>query len=118
MIRRPPRSTLFPYTTLFRSRRPRVQRWATVTLVLTSLSAVFTAGPALGGVPFAEAVQNVLGLDSTSAVWRAACFPAPPGSGGATGPTNINKARDPVAPLSAGEAAEPQREGLATLLGV
>src|SRR5215217_8369394 len=25
MIRRPPRSTLFPYTTLFRSRRPR--RW-------------------------------------------------------------------------------------------
>src|SRR5882757_10389973 len=26
MIRRPPRSTLFPYTTLFRSRRPRLRR--------------------------------------------------------------------------------------------
>src|SRR2546427_4832535 len=26
MIRRPPRSTLFPYTTLFRSRRPRKDR--------------------------------------------------------------------------------------------
>src|SRR3712207_7421833 len=26
MIRRPPRSTLFPYTTLFRSRRPRLFR--------------------------------------------------------------------------------------------
>src|SRR6266496_2373188 len=26
MIRRPPRSTLFPYTTLFRSRRPRAPR--------------------------------------------------------------------------------------------
>src|SRR2546422_4506887 len=26
MIRRPPRSTLFPYTTLFRSRRQRIQR--------------------------------------------------------------------------------------------
>src|SRR5215208_7809131 len=26
MIRRPPRSTLFPYTTLFRSRRPRHHR--------------------------------------------------------------------------------------------
>src|SRR3712207_7680651 len=25
MIRRPPRSTLFPYTTLFRSRRPRAR---------------------------------------------------------------------------------------------
>src|SRR3712207_8728528 len=28
MIRRPPRSTLFPYTTLFRSRRPRRRRAA------------------------------------------------------------------------------------------
>src|SRR2546425_5648917 len=28
MIRRPPRSTLFPYTTLFRSRRDRRQYWS------------------------------------------------------------------------------------------
>src|SRR5256885_11800038 len=28
MIRRPPRSTLFPYTTLFRSRRPRLSALA------------------------------------------------------------------------------------------
>src|SRR3712207_9293794 len=28
MIRRPPRSTLFPYTTLFRSERPEVRRLA------------------------------------------------------------------------------------------
>src|SRR2546427_2398308 len=28
MIRRPPRSTLFPYTTLFRSRFPAPSRWA------------------------------------------------------------------------------------------
>src|SRR2546426_9336312 len=27
MIRRPPRSTLFPYTTLFRSREPATVRW-------------------------------------------------------------------------------------------
>src|SRR5690606_39871782 len=27
MIRRPPRSTLFPYTTLFRSSRPRSSTW-------------------------------------------------------------------------------------------
>src|SRR5258707_3861555 len=27
MIRRPPRSTLFPYTTLFRSREHDIQRW-------------------------------------------------------------------------------------------
>src|SRR2546425_2996400 len=31
MIRRPPRSTLFPYTTLFRSIRPRaIRRWTLV----------------------------------------------------------------------------------------
>src|SRR2546426_4935286 len=30
MIRRPPRSTLFPYTTLFRSRRRRLERFAVV----------------------------------------------------------------------------------------
>src|SRR6266849_5485343 len=29
MIRRPPRSTLFPYTTLFRSRLPRPRHWPT-----------------------------------------------------------------------------------------
>src|SRR5689334_23890805 len=28
MLRRPPRSTLFPYTTLFRSHQPRVSIWA------------------------------------------------------------------------------------------
>src|SRR2546430_17299263 len=32
MIRRPPRSTLFPYTTLFRSRRQECPRLATSTL--------------------------------------------------------------------------------------
>src|SRR5438477_4120074 len=30
MIRRPPRSTLFPYTTLFRSRSSLVCRWSTI----------------------------------------------------------------------------------------
>src|SRR6185503_8484495 len=32
MIRRPPRSTLFPYTTLFRSRYPRQRRGKTAAL--------------------------------------------------------------------------------------
>jgi cytochrome bd-type quinol oxidase subunit 2 len=99
-----------------RRRRPRVRRWATVTLVLTSLSAVFTAGPALGGVPFAEGVQNVLGLDSSSWVWRTLCFLALLVSVGATVLTNVNRARDPLAELSAVEAADAELEGLATLL--
>src|SRR2546422_8875500 len=36
MIRRPPRSTLFPYTTLFRSRTPAAVRTSTVTLVVVT----------------------------------------------------------------------------------
>src|SRR3712207_7975542 len=38
MIRRPPRSTLFPYTTLFRSRGPgAMRRWWVVIALLLSL---------------------------------------------------------------------------------
>src|SRR3712207_7904720 len=48
MIRRPPRSTLFPYTTLFRSWALRRQRWwlagiAGFLLALTRLPGVLTA---------------------------------------------------------------------------
>src|SRR5438132_6904552 len=37
MIQRPPRSTLFPYTTLFRSRATRMIRWATTAVTERSL---------------------------------------------------------------------------------
>src|SRR2546430_3636330 len=40
MIRRPPRSTLFPYTTLFRSRDQITSRARTVLLVLLAASAL------------------------------------------------------------------------------
>src|SRR3989442_10770017 len=43
MIRRPPRSTLFPYTTLFRSRRPRSSTTLSWNLPPPSVSAV--SGP-------------------------------------------------------------------------
>ena len=99
-----------------RQQRPRVRRWTTVMLVLTSLSAVFTAGPAFGGVPFAEAVQNALGLDTSSAVWRALCFLALLVSIAAAVMTTIEKSRGSSAQLSAVEAADAELEGLATLL--
>src|SRR5256885_6808385 len=48
MIRRPPRSTLFPYTTLFRSGRS--WRWAILsgTVIVIALVAIFTRGLNLG----------------------------------------------------------------------
>src|SRR3712207_7836457 len=48
MIRRPPRSTLFPYTTLFRSRRMMGHRQADRDLaivLLTELAAILTRHP-------------------------------------------------------------------------
>jgi hypothetical protein len=99
-----------------RDKRPRIRRKATVTLVLTSLSAVFTAGPALGGVPFAESVQNALNLSDSSVVWRTLCLLALLVSVAAAVLTNVSKAHDAVAQLSAVEAADAELEGLSTLL--
>ena len=38
------------------------------------MSALATAGPALGGEPFAQNVQNLLALQSDSYVWRILCL--------------------------------------------
>src|SRR2546425_5802746 len=46
MIRRPPRSTLFPYTTLFRSTLPRVLRGDAGAISLTSLERFDVRGAA------------------------------------------------------------------------
>ncbi len=99
-----------------RERRPRVRRRSTAMLTLTSASAVFTAGPALGGVPFAEAVRNTLGLSTSSVVWRVLCLLALLVSVTAALLTNVSKPQDAVAQLSAVEAAGAELEGLSTLL--
>ncbi len=99
-----------------RERRPRVKRWSTTVLTLTSASAVFTAGPALGGVTFAEAVRNILDVDNTSYVWRTLCFLSLLVSIGAAILTNVAKPQEAAAQLSAVEAADAELEGLSTLL--
>src|SRR2546425_7296532 len=49
MIRRPPRSTLFPYTTLFRSRRGRCSGpQPAITALIASFSTVATLEPGFG----------------------------------------------------------------------
>ena len=99
-----------------RAQRPKVRRRSTAMLTLTSASAVFTAGPALGGVPFAEAVRNTLGLSTGSVVWRVLCLLALLVSVTAALLTNVSKPQDAVAQLSAVEAAGAELEGLSTLL--
>ncbi len=99
-----------------RDHRPRLRRRANVTIVLSSLSAAFTAGPALGGQSFAGSVQQGLGLADDSVVWRLLCLLALVVSVGAAVMANIAKSQDADARLSTAEAAGAELEGLATLL--
>src|SRR5256885_16772619 len=65
MIRRPPRSTLFPYTTLFRS--PRIQA-----IQLAALRVVFDLAIPLCGVAFLQLVQKLAKLRRRK--FRDGCF--------------------------------------------
>src|SRR5882762_10587249 len=55
MIRRPPRSTLFPYTTLFRSGRK-----------FTPLKKVFSSGAVMGAISSAAPVTSLRSEEHTS----------------------------------------------------
>src|SRR5260221_5172654 len=50
MIRRPPRSTLFPYTTLFRSKTEAGDRSVSIDLLIRSLLALCTSNPELARI--------------------------------------------------------------------
>src|SRR5258708_22996445 len=63
MIRRPPRSTLFPYTTLFRSYR-------LGTLVVTLQGAPYSTGPVTGPVDFLE-TRLTIGTTAYCGRWDA-----------------------------------------------
>jgi hypothetical protein len=96
--------------------RPRTRRRTNVAIVLSSLAALFTAGPAVGGETFAGTVQNTLNLRSESYVWRVLCLLALLVSVGSAVVSNISKSRDDIAQVSTAEAANAELEGLSTLL--
>src|SRR3989442_11752298 len=88
MIRRPPRSTLFPYTTLFRSARidwrdGRVEGWGAYLAGVVRELAILGAAPA-GGVRVAAAggLPGGAGLGSSAAPTLAAAeaLPGLPGA--------------------------------------
>ena len=99
-----------------RENRPRIRRRATLTIVLSSLAAAFTAGPALGGESFAESVQRTLGLATEALVWQLLCLLALLVSVSAAVLTNIARSQDSEARLSTVEAVNAELEGLASLL--
>ena len=68
MIRRPPRSTLFPYTTLFRSGiggRSRCEQGGTVTIYGGTVNASGTNGAGIGGGSSSSVDTNVNVIDSS-----------------------------------------------------
>ena len=99
-----------------RQNRPRTRRRANVTIVLSALAAVFTAGPAVGGENFSTGIQKALGFASDSTVWRTLCLAALLVSVAAAVLTNLGKSDDAVGRLSTAEAANAELEGLSTLL--
>jgi hypothetical protein len=96
--------------------RPRFRRRANVTIVLTTLAAVSTVGPAVGGQTFADGVKRALGLSSDSVVWRVLCLVALLVSVGAAILTNLGKSQSEATRLANVEAVEAELEGLAVLL--
>jgi MFS family permease len=100
-----------------RTSRPGIRRRANVTIALSSLAAVFTAGPALGGETFAGGMQKILGLSSDSYGWRTLCLLALLVSVGAAVMTNLAKSHEAALNrLTTAEAAKAEFEGLATLV--
>lgn len=96
--------------------RPRNRRRANITLVLTSLAAVFAAAPAAGGEKFTVAVQQGLHLGSDSDVWRTLCLGVVLVSAAAAVMTNIAKTHDDTEQIGTAQAACAELDGLLTLL--
>lgn len=96
--------------------RPRSARLANISIVSSAVAAVFTAGPAFGGVSFTEAVQRGFSLANSSIVWRTLCLAATLVSLVAAISVQLNKSQDVASQLSAAEACNTELEGLQTLL--
>src|SRR5947209_10756988 len=64
MIRRPPSSTLFPYTTLFRSRRDSVGSWRENSAPCPGCQALLTKLPSEGFIQFLRSEEHTSELQS------------------------------------------------------
>jgi hypothetical protein len=103
-------------TAYLRRIRPRRDHLVTTSIVSSALSAVLTAGPALGGETFADTVGNGLSLGDHSLVWRLLCLGALIVSLVAAISANLAKSRDLERRVAAAEVCNAELEGLETML--
>lgn len=96
--------------------RPRSERLTWVSVISSALAAVLTAGPALGGVAFADDVARSLQLEGPSSVWRPLCLLAMVVSVIAAVSANLSKSKNAEARIISAEACNAQLEGLQTMV--
>lgn len=99
-----------------RDKRPRSHRLANISIVSSTVAAALTAGPAVGGLTFVQAVQKALSLPQSSIVWRALCFATVVVSVVAAIFANLCKSNDLTVRIGAAEACGTDLEGLQELL--
>ena len=92
--------------------RPRRNRLSNISIVGSALAAMLTAGPAVGGTGFTEAIQGIFSLQEDSIVWRFLCLAAVIFSVAAALATNFANSRALGEKVSAAESANAQLEGL------
>ncbi|WP_457972242.1 hypothetical protein [Arthrobacter sp. D1-17] len=92
--------------------RPRRNKLSNISIVGSALAAMLTAGPAVGGTGFTEAVREIFSLADDSVVWRFLCLAAVMFSVAAALATNFANSRALGEKVSAAETANAQLEGL------
>jgi hypothetical protein len=92
--------------------RPRRNRMTNVSIVSSAMAAIFTAGPAIGGLAFAQAVEKGLALTQSAVVWRTLCAGALIVSLVAAISTNLSKSQDLASRVTAAEVCNIELEGL------
>jgi hypothetical protein len=103
-------------TAYVRDLEPRGARLMAISIICSALVAALTAGPALGGTRFTDAVQDMASLSGGSVVWRTLCLAALVLSIVAAVTTNLYRSRDVGARLGKAEAAGAALEGLEALV--
>ena len=96
--------------------RPRRNRLANISIVGSATAAALTAGPAVGGTGFTNAVAEFFNLSDDSIVWRGLCLLAVIASIAAALATNFATSRSVADRVSAAETASAQLEGLQVAL--
>jgi hypothetical protein len=96
--------------------RPRSARLTLITIVSSALAAVLTAGPAIGGQGFTEAVAAALNLEGSASVWRPLCLLATIVSVVAAISANLSRSKNVESRIVSAETANSELEGLLALI--